>query len=269
MQTTPGKAINRIYMGTEFEDVMDIPHLIDIQLSSFERFLQRVILQKKKKLKSQGLEDVFQNTFPIESPNGDMVLEYCGYTLDEKAVQYDEYECKQKGLSYSIPIKAKINLIFLHTGEIRQKEIYMGDIPLMTERGTFIINGAERVVVSQIHRSPGVIFSHEKGVYSSRIIPYRGSWLEFEIDQKRELIYTKIDRKKRILATIFLRALGFDTREKIIELFYKTRSIKLSESREDKEKVIGCVFAKAIYIKQDGEKKKLYRAGEKIRRESA
>jgi DNA-directed RNA polymerase subunit beta len=264
MQATPGKTIKRIYMGTEFEDVMDIPHLIDIQLSSFERFLQREILIKGKKLKNQGLEEVFQNTFPIESPNADMVLEYCGYTLDEEAVQYDEYECKQKGLSYSIPIKAKINLIFLQTGEIRQKEIYMGDIPLMTERGTFIINGAERVVVSQIHRSPGVIFSHDKGVYSSRIIPYRGSWLEFEIDQKRELIYTKIDRKKRILATIFLRALGFDMREKIIELFYKTKPIKLSESREDKEKVIGCVFAKAIYIKQDGEKKKLYRAGEKI-----
>ena len=107
-----------------------------------------------------------------------------------------EFECKQKGLTYAIPIKAKINLVFLQTGEIRQKEIYMGDIPLMTDRGTFIINGAERVVVSQMHRSPGVIFSHEKGVYSSRIIPYRGSWLEFEIDQKKELIYTKIDRKK-------------------------------------------------------------------------
>jgi DNA-directed RNA polymerase subunit beta len=264
MQTTPGKLVNRIYIGTEFEDVMDIPHLIDIQISSFERFLQRETLKKNAKLKNQGLEEVFQNTFPIESPNGDMVLEYCGYTLDEEAVQHDEHECKQKGLTYAIPIKAKVNLIFLQTGEIRQKEIYMGDIPLMTDRGTFIINGAERVVVSQIHRSPGVIFSHEKGVYSSRIIPYRGSWLEFEIDQKRELVYTKIDRKKRILATIFLRALGFETREKIIELFYKTKSIKLSESREDKETVIGSVFAKAIYKKEQGETKKLYRAGDKI-----
>ena len=152
-----------------------------------------------------------------------MLLEYCGYTLDEQNIKFGEQECKQKGLTFAIPLKAKINLIFLNTGEIRQKEIYMGDIPIMTEKGTFVVNGAERVVVSQIHRSPGVIFSHEKGIFSSRIIPYRGSWLEFEIDQKKELIYAKIDRKKRILATIFLRALGYETRESIIELFYKVR----------------------------------------------
>ena len=137
-------------------------------------------------------------------------------------------------------------MIFLNTGEIRQKEIYMGDIPLMTSRGTFVINGAERVVVSQIHRSPGVIFSHDKGVYSSRIIPYRGSWLEFEIDQKKELVFAKIDRKKKILATIFLRALGFDSREKIIELFYKTEKVKITDSRTDKERSLGRLFAKAM-----------------------
>ena len=96
---------------------------------------------------------------------------------------------EKKGLTFAVPLKARINLVFQQTGEIRQKDIYMGDIPLMTDRGTFIINGAERVVVSQVHRSPGVIFSHVKGIYSSRIIPYRGSWLEFEIDQKKELIY--------------------------------------------------------------------------------
>jgi DNA-directed RNA polymerase subunit beta len=140
----------------------------------------------------------------------------------------------------------------------------MGDIPLMTPRGTFIINGAERVVVSQIHRSPGVIFSHEKGIFSSRIIPYRGSWLEFEIDQKKELIFAKIDRKKKILATVFLRALGFDTREKIIDLFYKTKQVTLSDSREDKEKLLGMVFARAVYHQEGEETKKIYRAGDKI-----
>jgi len=256
--------INRIYFGTGSEEVMEIPSLIEIQLSSYERFLQRERLKSGQGLALQGLEEVFQNTFPVESPNGDMLLEYSGYTLNENLVTLSEEECKQKGLTLAIPIKARINLIFLNTGEIRQKEIYMGDMPLMTPRGTFVINGAERVVVSQIHRSPGVIFSHEKGIYSSRIIPYRGSWLEFEVDQKKELIFAKIDRKKKILATIFLRALGFDSREKIIELFYKTEKVKISESREDKESSLGRVFAKAIYVEDGGVQKKLYRAGDKI-----
>ncbi|MCL2706143.1 MAG: DNA-directed RNA polymerase subunit beta, partial [Spirochaetaceae bacterium] len=140
-----------------------------------------------------------------------------------------------------------------------------GDIPLMTERGTFIVNGAERVVISQIHRSPGVIFSYDKGIFSSRIIPYKGSWLEFEIEHKKDLIYAKIDRKKRILGTIFLRALGFDSREQIISLFYKTKKVKINGTAEEKEKLIGAIPAKAIFIKNEsGEDKKLYRAGEKI-----
>lgn len=250
------KKIKRTYYGTEFEDVMEVPNLIDIQLSSYERFLQRKRLLAGEPLKKQGLEEVFQSIFPIESPNQDMILEYCGYTLDEAAVKFNEQECKQKGLTYSVPLKAKINLVFLQTGEIRQKEIYMGDIPIMTERGTFIINGTERVVVSQIHRSPGVIFTHEKGIFSSRLIPYRGSWLEFEIDQKRELIYAKIDRKKRILLTIFLRALGLDSREKIIKTFYKTKKLKISDSRQDKEKAVGSVFAEAIFVEEGSTQKK-------------
>ena len=233
------KKIKRILFGRGYDDVMEIPNLVDIQLASYERFLQRRTLQEGKPPAKQGLEEVFQTTFPIESPNGDMVLEYGGYTLDEQNQALSEFECKQKGLTFAIPIKAKINLVFLQTGEIRQKEIYMGDIPLMTDRGTFIINGAERVVVSQIHRSPGVIFAHEKGVFSSRIIPYRGSWLEFEIDQKRELIYAKIDRKKKILASMFLRALGYESREQIIELFYQTRKVDITEDREQKEQLTG------------------------------
>ena len=161
-------------------------------------------------------------------------------------------------------MKARINLIFNQTGEIRQKDIYMGDIPLMTDRGTFIINGAERVVVSQIHRSPGVIFCHEKGVFSSRIIPYRGSWLEFEIDQKKELIYAKIDRKKRILGTIFLRALGYSTREEIIRAFYDVEKIEVNEN--EKDSLIGKVLADAVYAKdlETDEEKRIYRAGEKL-----
>jgi DNA-directed RNA polymerase subunit beta len=253
---------------------MDLPDLIDIQLGSYERFLQREKLGSGKALELQGLEEVFRSTFPIESPNGDMVLEYEYYTLDEDSIKFTEQDCKQKGINYAVPLKARVNLIFQQTGEIRQKDIYMGDIPIMSERGTFIINGAERVVVSQIHRSPGVIFSHEKEIYSSRIIPYRGSWLEFEIDQKRELIYAKIDRKKRILGSIFLRALGYESREEIIRAFYKTQTLKIKDDRETREKISGRVLAHELWVEtaegdegaagENGGRKKLYRVGEKL-----
>ncbi|MDR0877085.1 MAG: DNA-directed RNA polymerase subunit beta [Treponema sp.] len=265
---TKGKTSKRTYIGKDIQDVMDLPDLIDIQLCSYERFLQREKLRNGEKPAEQGLQDVFTTTFPIESPNGDMVLEYEYYTLDEDGIKLSEQDCKQKGLTYAVSLKARVNLIFQQTGEIRQKDIYMGDIPIMTERGTFIINGAERVVVSQIHRSPGVIFSHEKGIYSSRIIPYRGSWLEFEIDQKKELIYAKIDRKKRILGSIFLRALGYDSREEIIKSFYKTETLKVKDDRDTREKFSGRVLSAAVWIKADNadgtDKKKLYRAGEKL-----
>ncbi|MDR1178700.1 MAG: DNA-directed RNA polymerase subunit beta [Spirochaetaceae bacterium] len=262
-----GKTINkRNYVGQDIQDVMELPDLVDIQLASYERFLQREKVRTKKNLEVQGLEEVFRTTFPIEIPSGDMVLEYDYYTLDEENIKFSEQECKQKGLSYAVPLKARINLIFQTTGEIRQKDIYMGDIPIMSDRGTFIINGAERVVVSQIHRSPGVIFSHEKGIYSSRIIPYRGSWLEFEIDQKRELIYAKIDRKKRILGTIFLRALGYESREEIIKAFYTTETLTIKDDRRTKEKMSGRVLASTVWGKAEGdtEQKKMYRAGEKL-----
>ncbi|MDR0654986.1 MAG: DNA-directed RNA polymerase subunit beta [Treponema sp.] len=261
-------ATKRTYIGKNINDVMDLPNLIDIQLSSYERFLQREKIAKGEKPNFQGLEEVFKTTFPIESLNGDMVLEYEYYSLDEDNIKFTEQECKQKGLTYAVSLKARVNLIFKQTGEIRQKDIYMGDIPIMTERGTFIINGAERVVVSQIHRSPGVIFSHEKGIYSSRIIPYRGSWLEFEIDQKKELIYAKIDRKKRILGTIFLRALGYESREDIIKAFYLTEVMEVRDDRETREFISGRVLAAPVWINSGAEgeeiKKKLYRAGEKL-----
>jgi len=258
----------RAYIGKDIQDVMDLPDLIDIQLNSYERFLQREKINKGEKPALQGLQEVFETTFPIKSPNEDMRLEFEYYTFDEDNIKVTELECKQKGLTYAVPLKARVNLAFQQTGEIRQKDIYMGDIPLITERGTFVINGAERVVVSQIHRSPGVIFSKDKGIFSSRIIPYRGSWLEFEIDQKRELIYAKIDRKKRILGTIFLRTLGFSSREDIIEAFYVTETLKIKDDRETKEKISGKILAQSVFIKDanapKGENRLLYRAGEKL-----
>ncbi|MDR2444453.1 MAG: DNA-directed RNA polymerase subunit beta, partial [Spirochaetaceae bacterium] len=248
---------------------MDLPNLIDIQIASYEGFLQRSALLEGEELKLQGIEEAFRSTFPISSPDDEMTLSFEHYTLDDSSIKFSEQECKQKGLTYSVSLKARVNLIFKSTGEIRQKDIYMGDIPLMTDRGTFIINGAERVVVSQIHRSPGVVFCHEKGVFSSRIIPYRGSWLEFEIDPKRELVYAKVDRKKRILGTIFLRALGFSTREDIIKAFYTVETCYIKDDDETRENFTGRVLASPVWIPdpeaEDAEAlKKLYPAGEKL-----
>ena len=276
------RTINRQYIGKDIKNFMDVPNLIEIQTSSYEAFLQKdKILRRlpnetddaygRRRNESEiqpenkGLQEVFTSSFPIESPNGDMSLEYEFYELDWANQNYNEIECKQKGLTYSVPLKARINLNFLQTGAILQKDIYMGDIPLMTDRGTFIINGAERVVVSQIHRSPGVIFCHDKGVYSSRIIPYRGSWLEFEIDQKKELIFTKIDRKKKILGTIFLRALGYSTREEIIRCFYDVEDIAVKTDSESKDALVNKVLASAVFIKdENGEDKRLFNAGTKL-----
>ena len=256
------RTINRQIYGKNIPHVMDIPNLIDIQTSSYESFLQKDRLDRGEKPLEQGLQEAFTSTFPIESPDGEMTLEYEFYELDKENIKFSELECKQKGQTYAVPLKARINLNFVKTGAILQKDIYMGDIPLMTDRGTFIINGAERVVVSQIHRSPGVIFNNEKGVFSSRIIPYRGSWLEFEIDKKKELIYAKIDRKKKILGTIFLRALGYSTREEIIRCFYKTEDVKVEETSKDS--LIDKVLASAVIVKDGDEEKKLFRAGTKL-----
>jgi DNA-directed RNA polymerase subunit beta len=262
MEATGVKVLkNRKYVGKDFSEVMGLPDLIDIQTRSYERFLQAEKIAGKSDLLVQGLEEAFRASFPIKSQSEDMVLDYEYYTLDPP--KFNEMECKQKGLTYAVSLKARINLIFQETGEIRQKDIYFGDIPVMTDRGTFVVNGAERVVVSQIHRSPGVIFCHEKGVFSSRIIPYRGSWLEFEVDQKRELIYAKVDRKKRVLGTIFLRALGYDSREDIVKAFYNTKKIAIENSRECRDAVTGAVLAAPVVVETEGGRR-VYPVGEKL-----
>ncbi|WNY70431.1 DNA-directed RNA polymerase subunit beta [Borreliella californiensis] len=251
--------IKRVHLGQgRADEILDLPNLIEIQLNSYEKFLQLDKLKNKKPLLNEGLESVFRNIFPIKSGNGDVALEYERYYIENDALNFTEKECKRKGQSYEAVLKVRLNLQFLTTGEIRQKDVYMGTIPLMTERGTFIINGAERVVVSQIHRSPGVVFYKEKDLYSARIIPYRGSWLEFEIDSKKDYLYVKIDRKKRILITLFLRALGFDTREKIIETFYNIKKIKVED--DTKRDLPGQYLAKSINIREN----MYYRAGDKI-----
>ncbi len=258
------QAINRKDVGRHVRYVYPLPNLVEIQLTSYERFLQREAVEKGLPLKNMGLEAAFRETFPISNANGDVTLEYAGYTLEDLGPGFSESECKKKGMTYAIRLKARINLCFAQSGEIRQKDIYMGDIPLMTDRGTFIINGAERVVVSQIYRSPGVIFAKDKNQFTSRIIPHRGSWLEFELDSKKEILSVRIDRKKRILATLFLRALGLETADEIIEYFYETKTLKLDKLSDINATLNNAVLAKAVYTTNNGETKKLFRAGTRL-----
>ncbi|MFA5514630.1 MAG: DNA-directed RNA polymerase subunit beta, partial [Sphaerochaetaceae bacterium] len=262
-----GNSMNRKFVGNHIKEVCELPNLVGIQLESYDKFLQ--LDRQKQGLEpdpNSGLEQVFQSAFPIESQNGEMCLHYHGYTIDYDNTKFSEIECKRKGRTFSVPIKATISLELTATGELRQREIFFGDIPLMTDRGTFIVNGAERVVVSQIHRSPGVIFSNDKGVYSSRIIPYRGSWLEFEIEnKKKELIYTKIDRKKKILGTLFLRAIGLDSRQKIVASFYKSKTVELSKDVQANNEFVGAIAFTDIYSAKGGKNaKKLLRAGDEL-----
>ncbi len=252
----------RTLIGKPSKDILDIPHLISIQLDSYESFLQKHRIDEEKSLSNEGLQSVFESTFPIESPNGDMILQFESYTFDEP--KYGEMECKEKGLTYALPLKATIDLIFTETGEIRRKVLYMGDTPLMTTRGTFIINGAERVVVSQIHRSPGVIFGYDakEQMHTARIIPDRGSWLEFELENKKELLYIRIDRKRRILATTLLRAIGYQTREEIIGLFYSKKKVALNE-KVIAEGTLNNKYSARVYRSPSGQEK-LVRAGERL-----
>lgn len=214
---------------------MAIPNLLEIQLNSYREFLQ-FDSKAAKDQQSTGLHAAFSSVFPIESFSGNARLEYISYTLGESA--FDVRECKLRGLTYSAPLRVKVRLIVLDkeassdpkpVKDIREQDVFMGEIPLMTDVGTFVVNGTERVVVSQLHRSPGVIFEHDRGkthssgklLYSARIIPYRGSWLDFEFDPK-DCLYARIDRRRKLPVTILLRSLGFDTEQILAEFFETT-----------------------------------------------
>lgn len=213
-------------------DKMAIPNLLEIQLKSYRDFLQAD--SKLSEHFNTGLHAAFSSVFPIESFSGNARLEYVGYKLGEPA--FDVRECKLRGLTYSAPLRVKIRLVVLDKEasedpkpikDIREQDVFMGEIPLMTDVGTFVVNGTERVVVSQLHRSPGVIFEHDKGkthssgklLYSARIIPYRGSWLDFEFDPK-DCVYVRIDRRRKLPVSILLRSLGYET-EDILSNFFE------------------------------------------------
>ncbi|MCB1307555.1 MAG: DNA-directed RNA polymerase subunit beta, partial [Leptospiraceae bacterium] len=228
----------------QITNINQIPDLIDIQFRSYNWFLQKEEASNKRLL--QGLEAVFQETFPIESPNEDMVLEYVSYSFGDP--KWNVQECKNRGVTYSTPLKAIIRLINKHTGEVREQTVYMGDLPLMTEQGTFVINGAERVVVSQLHRSPGIFFFYdeEKRIYSARVIPYRGSWLELEMDTKG-LLVARIDRKKKFPATLLLKAIGASSNEDVLKLFYQVESRRISGAPgRELKKIIGRRLAATV-----------------------
>lgn len=236
---------------------VSMPNLVEIQLNSYEQFLQINKLKRGEPLERIGLEEVFREVFPIESGRGNLVLDYHSYQLEFESVKHKEDECLELGASYAVPLKVRISLYNKETGELRERELYLGDIPLMTSRGTFIINGAERVVVSQIHRSPGIVFEEDIGnrgkeSLMARLIPYRGSWLEFEIDKRKKTIWVKIDKNTKVLVTLFLRALGYDTRKKILEAFYPHNE-KVSLTKTDKASVEGRVLAEDVVItREDG-----------------
>src|SRR5512143_856221 len=216
--------------------IVDVPNLIDIQKSSYDKFLQMNVPPNERE--EVGLQAVFRSVFPIKDFNGTSELVFVSYNLEPP--KYDVDECRQRGMTYAAPIKVTTQLMIYDArdgGErivrdIKEQEVYFGELPLMTDNGTFIINGTERVVVSQLHRSPGVFFDHDKGkthssgklLYSARVIPYRGSWLDFEFDAK-DIIHVRIDRRRKLPATTLLYALGL-TQEEILDYFYTKIAFK-------------------------------------------
>ncbi|MGV3621341.1 MAG: DNA-directed RNA polymerase subunit beta, partial [Archangium sp.] len=242
--------------------VIEIPNLINIQTQSYEKFLQAHVLPEKRE--DVGLQAVFKSVFPIRDFNETSSLEFVSYNLEKP--KYDVDECRQRGMTFAAPIKVVVRLVVWDKDEetgaqsirdVKEQEVYFGEIPLMTENGTFIINGTERVVVSQLHRSPGAFFDHDKGkshssgklLYNARVIPSRGSWLDFEFDHK-DLLYVRIDRRRKLPVTVLIRALGAvkDTAKKaplefkgsteeILNYFYATETIYLHSDSEFEKSV--------------------------------
>ena len=220
--------------------ILGTPYLLAIQLDSYRRFLQADVAETRRD--DVGLHAAFDSVFPITSYSGNATLEYVSYRLGDPV--FDVKECQLRGLNYAAPLRVKVRLVVLDkeasgakkpVKDVREQEVYLGELPLMTENGTFIINGTERVIVSQLHRSPGVFFDHDRGkthssgklLFSARIIPYRGSWLDFEFDPK-DCVFARIDRRRKLPVTIILRALGFGE-EQILDMFFEKNTFYLSK----------------------------------------
>src|ERR671938_1380153 len=232
----------------KLEQGMEMPHLLDIQTRAFEALLQTDAAAQERE--DVGLERVFKDLFPITDVHENFSLEFVRYTLGEP--KYSVEECIERDMTYSAPLKATLQLVVNEevNGQKRprniiEKEVYLGELPLLTPLGTFVINGAERVIVSQLHRSPGVVFeesTHPNGqrLISARIIPFRGSWVEFTVDI-HDVIYVHIDKKKKFPATALLRAFGHGTNADILKLFFATKELNIAgklEGRQEKREVV-------------------------------
>ncbi|MDH4100415.1 MAG: DNA-directed RNA polymerase subunit beta [Nitrospirota bacterium] len=257
--------------------IIDIPDLIEIQKKSYERFLQRDIPAEKRE--DMGLQGAFLSVFPISDFNETATIEFVEYSLGEP--KYEERECLERGTTFAAPLRIKVRLVIWEKNEetgastvkdIKEQEVYLGTLPLMSENGTFIINGTERVVVSQLHRSPGVFFAHDKGkthpsgkiLFSCRIIPYRGSWLDFDFNIK-DVLYVRIDRRRKFPATVVLKALGF-TDVDLLRMFYPVEKIRAAKSgfirTINPDVIIGTKALSNIVDKASGEA--IVREGHKI-----
>ena len=240
-QTYAGQKRIRKYFG-KIREVLEMPNLIEVQKSSYDLFLNSGDGPAPRE--GEGIMGVFQSVFPIKDFNETAVLEFVKYELEEP--KFDVEECQQRDLTYAAPLKVTLRLIVFDVDEdtgaksvkdIKEQDVFMGDMPLMTPNGTFIVNGTERVIVSQMHRSPGVFFDHDKGkthssgrlLFACRIIPYRGSWLDFEFDAK-DLVFARIDRRRKLPVTTLLYALGLD-QEGIMDAYYNTVTFKLEKNR--------------------------------------
>ncbi|MDP3790678.1 MAG: DNA-directed RNA polymerase subunit beta [Candidatus Omnitrophota bacterium] len=231
----------------KIEECYDLPNLLDIQLDSYKEFLQADVAKTKRK--NIGLESAFREVFPIENSDGEYKLEYLSYSIGKP--KYPIYECQKRGMSYAAPLKIMLRL--KSKKETKEQEVYLGDLPLMTDTGTFIVNGDERVVVSQLHRSPGISFEEEmhltgKKLFSARIIPYRGAWIEFEIDIN-DVLYVYIDRRRKFLATSLLRVFGYSDDEAIAKAFSGIDKHELSRHSQ-LEKLVGHTLASDVVDKQ-------------------
>src|ERR1041384_4989128 len=230
-QTFIGRKRVRKFFG-KIQEVAEMPNLIEVQKASYDQFL--LVQEPAGGRPDEGLQGVFKSVFPIKDFSNTSQLDFVGYEFDPP--KYDVDECRQRGMTYAAPLKVKLRLIVFDVDEetgarsvkdIKEQDVYMGDIPLMTNNGTFIVNGTERVIVSQMHRSPGVFFDHDKGkthssgklLFAARIIPYRGSWLDIEFDAK-DIVYARIDRRRKIPVTSLLLALAMDG-EEVLRTFYK------------------------------------------------
>ena len=222
-------------------EILSVPYMLQIQLASYRRFLQDD--RQDGEREDIGLHGVFKSVFPIISYSGNVALEYVSYRLEQPP--FEVKECQLRSLTYHAPLKVLLRLVIYDKDapagvkkvkDVKEQEVYMGELPLMTDTGAFVINGTERVIVSQLHRSPGVFFDHDKGkthssgklLHSARVIPYRGSWLDFEFDHK-DCLFVRIDRRRKLPATVLLRALGFSA-EEILEIFFETNTVNISDT---------------------------------------